>query len=400
MKLKTLLIILITLGYLAQARSQNPIVQSILNDFEIDSMTFFIQQLSGEEQVVINGQVDTIFSRHKDQPGNEKAFQFVREKFIAYGLEVNSLQFSSSGKNLLGQKTGTLFPNRRFILGAHYDNVGFAVAPGADDNASGSAAVMEAARVFSDYSFPFTIVFALWDEEEQGLIGSTAYAESAVFNNDSIMGYINMDMLGWDGNNDSTADLHVRPVGSSLLLADKAIDANTIYGINLDLHIVNPGSSNTDHAPFWDNGFTAIGIDEEYDGDFNPFWHSPADSLGQFNIPFYEKCAKLAFATLAECATDIGAVSGIEHNDSERRSTIYPNPASSEILVSHNSTLSRIVIYNELGKLVIDQQVDNVQKMSLDVSNLVSGLYFLQIHSDSGVFVKRLVITITNNNRQ
>jgi hypothetical protein len=400
MKLKTLLIILITLGYLAQARSQNPIVQSILNDVEIDSMTFFIQQLSGEEQVVINGQVDTIFSRHKDQPGNEKAFQFVREKFIAYGLEVNSLQFSSSGKNLLGQKTGTLFPNRRFILGAHYDNVGLAVAPGADDNASGSAAVMEAARVFSDYSFPFTIVFALWDEEEQGLIGSTAYAESAVFNNDSIMGYINMDMLGWDGNNDSTADLHVRPVGSSLLLADKAIDANTIYGINLDLHIVNPGSSNTDHAPFWDNGFTAIGIDEEYDGDFNPFWHSPADSLGQFNIPFYEKCAKLAFATLAECATDIGAVSGIEHNDSERRSTIYPNPASSEILVSHNSTLSRIVIYNELGKLVIDQQVDNVQKMSLDVSNLVSGLYFLQIHSDSGVFVKRLVITITNNNRQ
>lgn len=398
MKLKTLLITLSILGYLSQARSQNPTVQNILNDVEIDSLTFFVKQLTGEEQVIIGGVPDTIFSRHKDQPGNEKAFQFVREKFIGYDLEVNSLQFSSSGKNLLGQKTGTLFPNRKFILGAHYDNVGFAVAPGADDNASGSAAVIEAARVFSDYSFPFTIVFALWDEEEQGLIGSRAYAESAVFNNDSILGYINMDMLGWDGNNDSTADLHVRPVGSSLLLADKAIDANTIYGINLDLHIVNPGSSNTDHAPFWDNGFTAIGIDEEYDGDFNPFWHSPADSLGQFNIPFYEKCAKLAFATLAECATDIGAVSGIENNDSERRSTIYPNPASSEILVSHNSILSRIVVYNELGKLVIDQLVKNTQQIHLDVSNLPNGMYFLQVYSESGVFVKRMVITNTNRN--
>ena len=398
MKLKTLLITLSILGYLSQARSQNPTVQNILNDVEIDSLTFFVKQLTGEEQVIIGGVPDTIFSRHKDQPGNEKAFQFVREKFIGYGLEVNSLQFSSSGKNLLGQKTGTLFPNRKFILGAHYDNVGFAVAPGADDNASGSAAVIEAARVFSDYSFPFTIVFALWDEEEQGLIGSRAYAESAVFNNDSILGYINMDMLGWDGNNDSVADLHVRPVGSSIQLADKAIAANMVYDINLDLHIVNPGSSNTDHAPFWDNGFTAIGIDEEYDGDFNPFWHSPADSLAQFNVPFYEKCAKLAYATLAECASDLAGVSGVEVVSALEHTNLYPNPASNEIMVSHSALVSRVVVYNELGKLAIDQLVKNTQQIHLDVSNLPNGMYFLQVYSESGVFVKRMVITNTNRN--
>ena len=83
------------------------------------------------------------------------------------------------------------------------------------------------------------IIFALWDEEEQGLIGSDAYASSAAASNENILGYINMDMLGWDGNNDNVADIHVRPVASSLALLDKAMVANIDYDIGLSLHLVN-----------------------------------------------------------------------------------------------------------------------------------------------------------------
>ncbi|MBQ20577.1 MAG: M20/M25/M40 family metallo-hydrolase [Flavobacteriales bacterium] len=371
-------------------KAQNPIVQNILNDIRMDSMTFFVKQLTGEEQVIIGGVPDTIFSRHKNQPGNEKAFQFVKQKFVDYGLQVDSLQFSATGKNLLGIKIGTTYPSKKFILGAHYDNVGSTVAPGADDNASGSAAVIEAARIFSNYNFPFTVIFALWDEEEQGLIGSNAYASFAASNNDTILGYINMDMLGWDGNNDSLADLHVRPVANSLQLADKAIEADSVYSIGLGLHIVNPGTGATDHAAFWNNGFTAIGINEEYDNDFNPYWHTPADLLGQFNLPFYEKCAKLAYATIAECALDNTIVLSAKEQDFEKASfNIYPNP------VVHQLTIRKIdgaqgeytiMVYNANGQML--HSVSTNHTMQLDVSNYPAGIYSIQIASQEQQFLE------------
>ena len=355
-------------------------------------MTFFVQQLTGEEQVVIAGLPDTIHSRQAYQPGNEKAFQFVREKFLGYGLQVDSLQFNATGKNLLGIKTGTQFPDQKFILGAHYDNVGDSIAPGADDNASGSAAVMEAARVFSGYNFPFTIIFALWDEEELGLLGSNAYASMAASNDETILGYINMDMLGWDGNNDSIEDLHVRPVANSLQLADKAIEADSVYAIGLGLHIVNPGTGATDHAAFWNNGFTAIGIDEEYDGDFNPFWHTPADSLGQFNLSFYEKCAKLVYATLGECALDSVNVLGVEDVSALEQINIYPNPTANTIFINYPGRINEIRLYNGLGTLVNKFKKADNRLVQLDIGYYTDGVYLLQIDSDSGTINKKVIL--------
>ena len=65
--------------------AQNPNVQNILNDVKIDSMTFFVEQLTGEEPVIIGGNPDIITSRYKNNPGNEKAFQFIKEKFSLWG---------------------------------------------------------------------------------------------------------------------------------------------------------------------------------------------------------------------------------------------------------------------------------------------------------------------------
>jgi len=366
--------------------AQNQNVQNILNDVRIDSMTFFVKQLTGEEPVIIGGNPDIIISRHKNHPGNEKAFQFIKEKFQSYGLQADSLQFSSTGKNLFGIKEGMLYPDKKFIIGAHYDNV--AGVPGADDNASGTAAVLEAARVFSEYDFPYTIIFALWDEEEQGLIGSGAYASSAAASNENILGYINMDMLGWDGNNDNVADIHVRPVASSLALSDKAMVANIDYDIGLSLHLVNPGISATDHASFWNNGFSAIGINEEYDGDFNPFWHTPNDTLGQFNIPFYEKCAKLVFATLGECA--FSSTLGLNNITEQNKVNVYPNPASNTIYIDAMETIESVVVYNTLGI-----QVDNISlgDMSrVDTSSLSDGLYFFHIQTRNATYSPKIII--------
>lgn len=83
--------------------------------------------------------------------------------------------------------------------------------PGADDNASGTISAIEAARLLSGIDLPFTILFACWDEEELGLYGSKAYADTAYFRGDSIIGVLNFDMIAYDGNNDGALDINTNP---------------------------------------------------------------------------------------------------------------------------------------------------------------------------------------------
>ena len=114
--------------------------------------------------------------------------------------------------------------------------------------------MLEAARVLSQESFPYTIIFALWDEEEQGLVGSDYYANQASANGDSILGVINLDMIAWDSDNDDIAEIHTRSVGNSYDLKDKMVEVNSAYNINLDLQIDDPGTNASDHKSFWDLG--------------------------------------------------------------------------------------------------------------------------------------------------
>lgn len=387
MKLKCVFISLLMFGSLSIGQAQNQVVQNILNDVNIDSVTFFVQQLTGEEQIVIGGVADTIRSRHRDQPGNELAFQFVKQKFAGYGLQVDSMQFNPTGKNLLATLQGTDSQGGKYIVGAHYDNVGLTVFQGADDNASGSAAVVEAARVLCGQTFPYSIVFALWDEEEQGLLGSAAYAAEAAANSDTILGYINLDMLGWDGNNDRVIDLHVRAVANSMALGDRAMQVDSIYNIGNEFHIINPGSGNTDHASFWDNGFTTIGIDEEYDNDFNPYHHTTADSLGQFNLDFYERIVKLAIAILAQSALDGNGVLGIGDSDKESNNniTIYPNPAGKTLNVQLATTKSAdliVTMLNQQGQTLWQSQSNQNTGIEMDINGLPAGIYYILIEQD------------------
>jgi acetylornithine deacetylase/succinyl-diaminopimelate desuccinylase-like protein len=173
--------------------SQSSLVQSIIDQANIDSLIFFVEELSGEVETNIGGTPYTILSRNKNQPGNDKAADYIQQKFESYGLEVTNQSFSSSGRNVYAVQQGTDYPNQKYIISAHYDDMpSGTIAPGADDNASGTASVLEAARIISQYVSEYTIIYALWDEEEQGLVGSDYYATQAAAAGDSILGVINL----------------------------------------------------------------------------------------------------------------------------------------------------------------------------------------------------------------
>ncbi|MGB5893945.1 MAG: M28 family peptidase [Ignavibacteriaceae bacterium] len=284
--------------------SQSPTIQSIINQTNLDSLITFVEELSGEVSTIIGGTPYTILSRNKNQPGNDKAADYIQQKLEYYGLEVHNQTFGSVGRNVYGIQLGTDYPNQKFIICAHYDDMpSGSIAPGADDNASGTAAVLEAARIISQYISEYTIIYVLWDEEEYGLIGSNYYAQLAQAADDSILGVVNLDMIAYDSDNDNVGEIHIRSIANSLSLKDKMVEVNTSYNIGINPSIINPGTTASDQASFWNNGYGALLLIEEYyGGDFNAYYHSTNDLITHFNQPYYLKMSQAAIGTIATLA--------------------------------------------------------------------------------------------------
>lgn len=278
---------------------QSPIVQQIINSVNIDSLIFFNMELSGEVSTIINGTPQTILSRHKLQPGNALAETYIKQKLESYGLTVTIQNYSSTGNNVLATQVGTVYPNKKFILCAHYDDMpSGTIAPGADDNGSSVATVIEAARIFTQYSFPFTIVYAFWDEEEQGLFGSTYYANLAGAAGDSILGVINLEMLGWDSDGDLKCTSEEAEYVHRVQIRNNLIEVNSQYGINLNV-IPSPPYASSDQAGFWYNGYDAIEFHQYTYEDRNAYYHTINDRVQYLNQPYYSKMAKLAIGTFS-----------------------------------------------------------------------------------------------------
>lgn len=136
------------------------------------------------------------------------------DRFGEHGFEVE-LHDYGTGINVIGVKQGA--QPERVLVSAHYDHI--EGCPGADDNGTGVAGLLETARVLGSRSFDRTLVVACWDEEESGLIGSEAYAQRAAQNGEPIMAVYVYEMLGYV---DSAPDTQTLPAGFSLVFPDEA----------------------------------------------------------------------------------------------------------------------------------------------------------------------------------
>ena len=206
--MKKLLLPIILLSLFTQSRvfSQSPIVQSIIDNTNIDSLVYFDRELSGDVQTIINGQTYTIVSRNKNQPSNDKAADYIQQKLEFYGLEVFNQSFSSTGRNVYAVQTGTEFLNQKYIICAHYDDMpSGAIAPGADDNASGVAGLLELASLLSDIQIDRTVKFIAFANEEPPFfktenMGSRVYAKSAKEKNENIKAVFILESIGYYSN--------------------------------------------------------------------------------------------------------------------------------------------------------------------------------------------------------
>ena len=385
----------------AFAQAQDPIVEEVIGSMSIDSMMRYVRQLSGEIQVDIGNGPEYIMSRNSFNAGNDKARSFLQQKFEEFGYTAEIETFSSTGRNLLVTKPGTVTGADPLILCAHYDAMpgGIYNAPGADDDGSGTAAVLEAARVLADVQFEHPIIFALWDEEEQGLVGSGFYAGALAANDVELRAVINVDAIAYDGNGDAKARIHSRAIGNSHEIADSVFAMRDLYNIDLDLILTVPGAGYSDHASFWNEGYGAILVIEEFSGDGNPFYHTFNDRAEHFDVPYFEKLARLSIATLATMAVPVAISTTIgSEAASADRPRVFPNPVYDQTDIWFMTKVAgrvRISIHDLHGRelsLVHDGMLpEGEHAFTLQMSDLEAGNYTIRSVSTSGTTTTKLL---------
>lgn len=262
-------------------------------------------------QIVNNVSRDSLFATMADlQPMNRVnaansmvPANYLKNRLQQYDVDTVFFHYfkASTPPNVVAIRYGIQHPNEYYVMGAHYD----AVVPGAgaDDNASGTAAVIEMARVSKDYNLDRSLIMILFAAEEVGLWGSTAFVDSAV-NHFNMLGMINLDMIAYSHNNlDSAVSVGYRHLSSGLF--NTYFNATTLYVP--ELQITTDSMSvvlyASDHAPFWQKNIPALFLIENLDffgGAFNPYYHTFADTIGRgANSPWLaEKITRSAVATL------------------------------------------------------------------------------------------------------
>ena len=391
-------------------------IKSVIAEVNADSLIENLNLLTGEKAVNLNGQSIKISSRYRGSIGNTNAALFLKKKLSAYkSLKVSEQPLPDSGKNIIAIQTGTLNPKRQIIICAHFDSpVNGVFSPGADDDGSGTSALLEAARILSKYSSTNTIVYAFFDQEEDNLNGSEFFASQAAKNKDSILAVINLDMIGWDKNNQNDVEIDSRPVSSSEQLAKNIKEVNEKCDIGLYITLVSPGSLDADNASFWKYSLPAVLVIELY-GNLNPYMHKTTDIVQNINKPFYEKCTKLGIAsaarytdlTVMDGATDVRDVPA-SFNSLEQN---YPNPFNPETTIQYtilvvdakfaSTTHVTLKVYDLLGRevatLVDEFEQPGNYAVTFNVetpymASLPSGVYYYQLKAGRFIQTKKLVL--------
>ncbi len=269
----------------------NAAIQEMVDSVKVDSVWHYIGQLQTMERYTTNSAA-------------MGAANFMRDYYESLGFDTVYFQDYHSGwiPNVIAVKYGTVYPDEIYLAGGHYDAYTTG-APGADDNGSGTAAIMEAARVMSPLNYQRTIKFVSFSGEELGLYGSAAYASQAAQQGENILGMINMDMIAYVQPGDPIDVDVLSNTSSDPLYADYRA-ACQLYVPTLA--IVNgslPMGASSDHASFWQNGFQAIFPFEDSDH-YSPYIHSSQDVLGTSanNQTLAELGTKSVVATLASLA--------------------------------------------------------------------------------------------------
>jgi len=294
---------------------QNNTISSIYNTqiLSTTSSKKIIDIVSMINETLIREYLETIVGfgpRMTGSYGCEKAAQYIHQQFMDMQLITRYQNWTSWGnryyhhfytsQNIEGTLTGTNpMDKSAIIFNAHYDSV--ARGPGANDDGSGTVAVLAAAYALSHFCFLRTVKFVTFSGEEIGLCGSRAYTKEAYERNESILVEINADMIGHD---EGSRKMRVTATEDAGWMADifQTVNNNYMIGLTVNRGTINRVKhkmSGSDYAPFLAYGWESICC---WEGDHDPNFHTAQDNLSNVNISYLVNMTRIIAATLAHLA--------------------------------------------------------------------------------------------------
>ncbi|MCB1056560.1 MAG: M28 family peptidase [Acidobacteria bacterium] len=270
-----------------------PAVQQVVDSIDVNRWFSDIVTLAG-------------WNRNTRRPGVLDARDWLAQQFSAFpGMSVTTQSFqvgSTTAWNVIADLPGKLRPDTWHIVGAHYDSTSentAAAAPGAEDNASGCAGVLELARAMVAHPPAETVLFICYSGEEQGLYGSTDHASRLVASGDGahLASVQIMDMIGYTG--DADLDCLLESNSSNIPLMNLYADAAAQY-TNLRI-VTSTFPFGSDHVPYLNRGFTTLLVIEN-DWDSYPSYHRTTDLPGNVSLAMGGETLRMNAAALAHLA--------------------------------------------------------------------------------------------------
>ena len=404
--MKKLLLIIITLilSFVVRAQAphlheyeypviteENPQIRALLDSVSEDSIKASIEHLS------------SYWTRRYDSRYIWDVQDWLVERYYQFGVDTVMLHDFpipnsdiETADNVLAIQWGTKTPNEYVICGAHYDSWNSDGAdpdtirsPGADDNASGVAGILETARLLSNYTFDRSIIYANWSAEEIGLVGSAAYAKECAEQDMAIVGYFNLDMTGYLEEGESVR-VHLVYVNQDSLLANLYYNFSAIYYPELHVSQNWMPWGDSDFSSFNRNGYAALHpFENVYHS--SPFIHTRQDILG-VSVNSLEQSRQFTQLNLGVVAT-LAGINGLSVPENEDvRVGIYPNPAKNAVNIVAEEGLLNVRVYNLLGQQIEAKKLCGENKCILTTNSYVPGIYFIQIVTDKGIATRRLVV--------
>ncbi len=384
-------VLLLALPYRILAQDAGEAIAGVVKEIRIDSIESTIRSLQG------------FGSRFLLNPNRKDIALFLEDKFSSYGFDniridsfeshivhASGLDTVVTQYNVVATLPGTGSGDGIIVYGAHYDSYStdtdpLVSAPGADDNASGTAAVIETARVIkaSGMSFSETVEFVLFASEEYMLSaksGSEYYAEQVVAKGDRIVLMINNDMISY---NDGLNTICISDYPECSYATRLATDACMKY-TNLRFKLwPSDWPPFADVEPFHKLGAQCVYIEEKY---FNPYYHTSNDLTDYIDFGYCCEVARLSCGLLLTQAL----TSGIE-DTKYNPVRAFPNPSRDMFTVQlpDNIKIVRVFIYDISGTLI--SASTDLETVKVDASGLNPGLYILRTETTGGIYYTKLV---------
>ncbi|MFY0630900.1 MAG: M28 family peptidase [Flavobacteriaceae bacterium] len=245
---------------------------------------------------------------------NEKAQELITSYFKKVGLKKFEGDYLSpftfidektkkerKGTNIIGYVEGKSYPNKFIVIGAHYDHMGVVdgiIFNGADDNASGTSALLVLAKYFTEHQPDHSIIFAAFDAEELGLHGSKSFVNTPPVSLGDIKLNINFDMISRNPKNEIYV-VGTHPYPQFKPLVEEIAKTSALLTVSFGHDDPNDKTKDywmfsSDNGPFHRKGIPNITFSEED----HPGYHKPSDDFENTNPEFYQKVVKFIQKTI------------------------------------------------------------------------------------------------------